>query len=55
MAGLFSAKPVRHGQTPARRLHPAGKRMLWRAGRGFVVRDLPGKSFTQGTKVQSDF
>jgi hypothetical protein len=20
---------------------PAGKRMLWRAGRGFVVRDLP--------------
>jgi len=29
--------PVRHGQTPARRLRPAGKRMLWRAGRGFVV------------------
>jgi hypothetical protein len=26
-----------------------------RAGRGFVVRDLPGKSFTQGTKAQSDF
>jgi hypothetical protein len=30
-----------HGQTPARRLRVAGKRMLWRAGRGFVVRDLP--------------
>ena len=33
--------PVRQGQTPARRLHHAGKRMLWRAGRGFVVRNLP--------------
>src|ERR1035441_10919458 len=30
-----------HGQTPARCLRPAGKRMPWRAGRGFVVRDLP--------------
>jgi hypothetical protein len=37
----ISPMPVRHGQTPARRLLPAGKRMLWRAGRGFVVRDLP--------------
>jgi hypothetical protein len=34
----ISPMPVRHGQTPARRLWPAGKRMLWRAGRGFVVR-----------------
>ena len=37
----ISPMPVRHGQTPARRLRLAGKRMLWRAGRGFVVRDLP--------------
>src|ERR1039458_9025101 len=37
----ISPIPVRHGQTPARRLRSAGKRMLWRAGRGFVVRDLP--------------
>src|ERR1017187_4026430 len=36
----ISPMPVRHGQTPARRLRPAGKRMLWRAGRGFIVRDL---------------
>jgi hypothetical protein len=35
--------PVRHGQTPARRLRVAGKRMLWRAGRGFVVSDLPSQ------------
>jgi len=81
--------PVRHGQTPARRLRVAGVRLspgaamwpskpssdglanaysrlnlaaagdgrtppesepLWRAGRGFVVRDLPGKPFT--TKAQ---
>jgi hypothetical protein len=37
----ISPMPVRHGQTPARRLCPAGKRMLRRSGRGFVVRDLP--------------
>ena len=37
----ISPMPVRHGQTPARRLRVAGKRMLWRAGRGIVVRDLP--------------
>jgi hypothetical protein len=37
----ISPMPVRHGQTPARRLRVAGKRMLWRAARGFVVRDLP--------------
>jgi len=37
----ISPMSVRHGQTPARRLRSAGKRMLWRAGRGFVVRDLP--------------
>jgi ribosomal protein L13E len=36
----ISPMPVRHGQTPARRLRVAGKRMLWRAGRGFVVRAL---------------
>jgi ribosomal protein L13E len=39
----ISPMPVRHGQTPARRLCLAGKRMLWRAGRGFVVRDLPSQ------------
>jgi len=33
--------PVRHGQTPARRLHLPESEPLWRAGRGFVVRDLP--------------
>jgi hypothetical protein len=33
--------PERHGQTPARHLRVAGKRILWRAGRGLVVRDLP--------------
>ena len=37
----LSPLPARHSQTPARRLRVAGKRMLWRAGRGFVVRDLP--------------
>ena len=37
----ISPMPVCHVQTPARRLRVAGKRMLWRAGRGFVVRDLP--------------
>ena len=31
--------PVRHGQTPARRLHLPESEPLWRAGRGFVVRD----------------
>jgi hypothetical protein len=42
MIGIdISPMPVRHGQTPARRLRVAGKRMLWSAGRGFVVRDLP--------------
>jgi hypothetical protein len=34
----ISPLPVRPGQTPVRRLRVAGKRMLWRAGRGFVVR-----------------
>jgi hypothetical protein len=33
--------PVRHGQTPARHLHLSESEPLWRAGRGFVVRDLP--------------
>jgi hypothetical protein len=33
--------PVRHGQTPARRLHLPESEPLWQAGRGFVVRDLP--------------
>ena len=33
--------PVRHGQTPAQRLHLPESEPLWRAGRGFVVRDLP--------------
>ncbi|HAO79588.1 MAG TPA: hypothetical protein DCQ92_11555 [Verrucomicrobia subdivision 3 bacterium] len=33
--------PVRHGQTPARRLPLPESEPLWRAGRGFVVRDLP--------------
>jgi hypothetical protein len=33
--------PVRHGQTPARRLYLPESEPLWRAGRGFVVRDLP--------------
>src|ERR1035437_8849073 len=33
--------PVRHGQTPVRRLHLPESEPLWRAGRGFVVRDLP--------------
>jgi hypothetical protein len=33
--------PVRHGQTPARRLHLPESEPLWRAGRGFVVRDHP--------------
>jgi hypothetical protein len=37
----ISLIPVRHGQTPARRLHPAGKRTALESGRGFVVRDLP--------------
>ena len=31
--------PVRHGQTPARRLHLPESEPLWRAGRGFVIRD----------------
>jgi hypothetical protein len=29
----ISPEPVRHGQTPARRLRVAEKRMLWHAGR----------------------
>jgi hypothetical protein len=37
----ISPMPERHGQTPARRLRVAGKRMPWRAGRGFIVRHLP--------------
>jgi hypothetical protein len=30
-----------HGQTPARHLHLPESELLWQAGRGFVVRDLP--------------
>jgi hypothetical protein len=42
MIGLdISPMPVRHGQTLARRLHLPEGEPLWRAGRGFVVRDLP--------------
>jgi len=37
----ISPMPVRHGQTPARHLHLPESEPLWRAGRGFVVRDLP--------------
>ena len=36
--------PVRHGQTPARRLHLPESELLWRAGRGFVVREAWGAS-----------
>jgi hypothetical protein len=34
----ISPMPVRHGQTPARRLHLPESEPLWRAGRGFVIR-----------------
>jgi hypothetical protein len=37
----ISPMPVRHGQTPARRLHLPESEPLWRARRGFVVRDPP--------------
>ena len=33
--------PVRHGQTPARRLYLPESVPPWQAGRGFVVRALP--------------
>ena len=33
----ISPMPVRHGQTPARRLHLPESEPLWKAGRGFVV------------------
>jgi hypothetical protein len=33
----ISPMPVRHGQTPARRLHLPESEPLWRAGRGFGI------------------
>ena len=41
MVSPFAHRLPRHGQTPARRLHLPESEPLWRAGRGFVVRDLP--------------
>ena len=35
----ISPMPVRHGQTPARRLHLPESELPWQAGRSFVVRD----------------
>jgi len=35
----ISPMPVRHGQTPARRLHLPESEPLWRAERGFAVRE----------------
>ena len=44
MIGIdISPMPVRHGQTPARRLDLPESEPLWKAGRGFVVRDLPSQ------------
>jgi hypothetical protein len=41
MIGIdISPIPVRHGQTPARRLHLPESEPPWKAGRGFVVRAL---------------
>ena len=41
MVSPFAHRLPRHGQTPARRLHLPESEPLWRAGRDFVVRDLP--------------
>jgi hypothetical protein len=41
LALIFRPCLLRHGQTPARRLHLPESEPLWQAGRGFVVRDLP--------------
>ena len=41
LALIFRPGLCVNGQTPARCLHLPESEPLWRAGRGFVVRDLP--------------